>query len=142
MYKRSASKFNCPCSDRKPQSLTVAGQYDLWVRKGSISLFGSIIHSSSTLHRVTSPLTHSVPCIRHVRNPYGPTSQAAEVAFLSCSSRIRLLQRISNNFEGIWDAYPQRSGQLSSMPLRSFNFVRPAHKDYADTDHTEASNLP
>ena len=104
------------------QSLALVGQYDLWVRKGAVSVLGAVIHSSSTLHRVFAPSSHSLPCIRHVQNPYGPSNQPAEISVISCSTRIRLLRRLSKKFKRIWNA-PQQN-----IIYRSFRFVRVIYK--------------
>ncbi|MCJ1385179.1 Polynucleotide 5'-hydroxyl-kinase grc3 [Xylographa soralifera] len=84
-------------------TLTPVGQYDLWVRKGTVSVLGAVLHASSKLHRVYAPSSHSLPSIRHLRNPFGPAQQPAEITIYSCSSRIRLLRRVSRKFRRIWN---------------------------------------
>ncbi|MCJ1286197.1 Polynucleotide 5'-hydroxyl-kinase grc3 [Xylographa opegraphella] len=83
--------------------LTPVGQYDLWVRKGTVSILGAVLHPSPKLHRVYAPSSHSLPSIRHLRNPFGPAQQPAEISIYSCTSRIRLLRRVSRKFRRIWN---------------------------------------
>ncbi|MCJ1391651.1 Polynucleotide 5'-hydroxyl-kinase grc3 [Xylographa bjoerkii] len=91
-----------PCL-RYLQTLTPIGQYDLWVRKGTVSILGAVLHASSKLYRVYAPSSHSLPSIRHLRNPFGPAKQPAEITLTSCNSRIRLLRRVSRRFRRIWN---------------------------------------
>ncbi|MCJ1432518.1 Polynucleotide 5'-hydroxyl-kinase grc3 [Xylographa pallens] len=84
-------------------TLTPIGQYDLWVRKGTVSILGAVLHASPKLHRVYAPSSHSLPSIRHLRNPFGPAHQPAEITIYSCNSRIRLLRRVSRKFRRIWN---------------------------------------
>jgi len=85
------------------QSLTLVGQYDLWVRKGAVNIAGAVLHVSSRLHRVYAPSTHSLPSIRPIPNPYGPQNLPAEITVISCTSRIRLLKQLSPKFGRVWN---------------------------------------
>ena len=84
------------------------GQYDLWVRKGAVSVFGGLFHASSELHRIYAPSTHALPKIKAIPNPFDGSNQAAEVTLLSCSSRVRLLKNVLSKFVRIWNRTFQR----------------------------------
>ncbi|KAL8789074.1 MAG: hypothetical protein Q9213_001337 [Squamulea squamosa] len=84
-------------------TLTLIGQYELWVRKGAVSLLGAVLHPSSAVYRVFAPSTHSLPVIRSVRNPYGPADQPIEVTITSLRCGIRSLKQVSPMFDRIWN---------------------------------------
>ena len=85
------------------QSLTLIGQYDIWVRKGVISLFGAVLPASSKLYRVYAPATHALPVLKSVANPYGRYGEPAEIRIISCKSRIRMLEDLSPEFGRLWN---------------------------------------
>lgn len=92
------------CTETREQTLAIVGQYDIWVRKGAISLSGALLRASSKLHRVYAPTTHAIPVIRPSLDPYGSGPQMSEVTFFSCTSGLRSLKRISTSFGRIWNA--------------------------------------
>lgn len=83
-------------------SVSVVGEYDLWVKKGSIRLLGATIHASSDSFRVQSPTTHSIPSIEALSNPFGPASQEIDIRLSSCSSGLRRLRQCDPRFSRIW----------------------------------------
>ena len=84
------------------RSLAIVGEYDLWLRKGSISVLGTTIHSSSKLYRVYAPQTHAIPLIKALTNPFGPLLQIAEFRLCSASSGIRQLRKCNSKLSRIW----------------------------------------
>ncbi|CAG8377958.1 unnamed protein product [Penicillium salamii] len=79
-------------------NLALLGQYDLWVKRGVVSLMGAKLHASSQLHRVYAPSTHSLPVIKCVSGIDGE----AEVEIKSCNDGIAHLQDLSPQYQKIW----------------------------------------
>ncbi|KAL9609589.1 MAG: hypothetical protein Q9167_005662 [Letrouitia subvulpina] len=101
---------------RENDTIILIGQYDLWVRKGAVSLYGAVLHPSSQLHRVYAPSTHALPSLRLAPNPYGPAKQIAEITLSACKSRIRLLNQLSPKFSRIWN--PKDTSIDERMPQK------------------------
>jgi polynucleotide 5'-hydroxyl-kinase GRC3/NOL9 len=80
------------------QTLALLGHYDLWVKRGVVSLMGAKLHPSSKLHRVYAPSTHSLPVIKCVSGIDGE----AEVEITSCNSGIARLRELSPLYQRIW----------------------------------------
>ncbi|KAL8798674.1 MAG: hypothetical protein Q9182_006485 [Xanthomendoza sp. 2 TL-2023] len=103
--------------------LILIGQYEIWVRKGAISILGAVLYPSSSAHRVFAPSTHSLPVIRPVRNPFGPPDQPVEISILSFQCGIRLLKQISPMFGLIWNKgiklSDDRESDSSTIPSKS-----------------------
>lgn len=83
-------------------SVSVVGEYDLWIKKGSIRILGATMHASSRSFRVQCPTTHSISPIEALSNPFGPASQAIDICLSSCSSGLRRLRQCDPRFQGIW----------------------------------------
>ncbi|EKV06892.1 RNA processing protein Grc3, putative [Penicillium digitatum] len=79
-------------------NLALLGYYDLWVKRGVVSLMGAKLHPSSQLHRVYAPSTHSLPVIKCVAGVDGE----AEVEIKSCTSGISRLRDLSPLFQRVW----------------------------------------
>ncbi|KAJ5499660.1 Pre-mRNA cleavage complex II Clp1 [Penicillium expansum] len=79
-------------------NLALLGHYDLWVKRGVVSLMGAKLHPSSQLHRVYAPSTHSLPVIKCVAGVDGD----AEVEIKSCTSGISRLRDLSPLYQRIW----------------------------------------
>ena len=110
----------------------MVGQYDIWVRKGAISIMGAVLHPSSKLHRVFAPSTHSLPSIRPITDPYRPSPQSTELTIISCTSGIRLLRHLSPKFGRIWNKCDAPDIQMANsidISKRSFTFVSVAEHD-------------
>ncbi|KAJ5773608.1 hypothetical protein N7457_008504 [Penicillium paradoxum] len=80
------------------QNLALLGHYDLWVKRGVVSLMGAKLHPSSQLHRVYAPSTHSLPVIKCVAGIDGD----AEIEIKSCNSGIARLRDLSPLYQRIW----------------------------------------
>ena len=106
--------------------LAPIGQYELWVRKGAVTISGTLLHASAKLYRVYAPSTHALPVIRYLRSPFGPAYQPAEITLYSLSTNIRLLGRVSLKLMRIWNRASEESNRVpGSManPRRSFTLV-------------------
>ncbi|KUM56664.1 hypothetical protein ACN42_g10544 [Penicillium freii] len=79
-------------------NLALLGHYDLWVKRGVVSLMGAKLHPSSQLHRVYASSTHSLPVIKCVAGIDGD----AEVEIKSCTSGISRLRDLSPLYQRIW----------------------------------------
>ncbi|KAJ5574182.1 uncharacterized protein N7459_008609 [Penicillium hispanicum] len=80
-------------------SLALVGQYDLWVKRGVVSLMGAKLHPSSRVYRVYAPSTHSLPTIKCVSGVDG----AAEVEIKSCNNGLARLRDLSPLYQRIWN---------------------------------------
>jgi len=108
------------------QILTLVGQYDIWVRRGAISISGAVLRPSSRLHRVHAPSTHSLPPIRPLQDPYGSSQQLTELTILACGDGIRSLKQVSTRFRRIWNhkhVPTKRNGPAVDLIRRSFVLV-------------------
>ncbi|KAL9624186.1 MAG: hypothetical protein Q9204_007893 [Flavoplaca sp. TL-2023a] len=94
--------------------MTIIGQYQIWVRKGAVSVLGATLHPSSAAYRVFAPSTHSLPVIRPIWNPFGPAEQPVEITIVSFRSGIRLLKQVSPHFGRIWSTAINVSGDITN----------------------------
>jgi polynucleotide 5'-hydroxyl-kinase GRC3/NOL9 len=106
------------------QSIVLIGHYDLWVKRGVVSLMGAKLHPSSRVYRVYAPSTHSLPVIKCVTGVDG----AAEVEFKSCHSGISRLRDLSPLYQRVWNSGNTLADRLSLKTLgqdtrRSFSVV-------------------
>lgn len=75
------------------------GQYDIWVKRGVVSLMGAKLHPSPRVYRVYAPSTHSLPIIKCVSGVDGE----AEVQIKSCNSGLSRLRDVSPLYQKIWN---------------------------------------
>lgn len=94
---------------KEKMNLALLGQYDLWVKRGVISLMGAKLHPSSRLHRVYAPSTHSLPVIKCVSGIDGE----AEVEIKSSHSGIARLRDLSPLYQKIWNGNNTAADTLS-----------------------------
>ena len=80
----------------------LAGECDVWVRSGSVSIVGARIQASSKLHRVYAPYSHSLPAICNPKRQEGKQSQTSEIALISCQDSLRKLFICSQLFNDVW----------------------------------------
>jgi polynucleotide 5'-hydroxyl-kinase GRC3/NOL9 len=100
------------------------GHYDLWVKRGVISLMGAKLHPSPRLYRVYAPSTHSLPVIKCVAGVDGE----AEIEVKSCNSGIYQLRHLSPLYQRIWNGKNTPSDKLtlkkaSASTKRTFSVV-------------------
>ncbi|KAL2809206.1 hypothetical protein BJX63DRAFT_406599 [Aspergillus granulosus] len=94
---------------REKMSMVLIGHYDLWVKRGVVSLMGAKLHPSPRVYRVYAPSTHSLPVIKCVSGVDG----AAEVEFKSCHSGIYRLRNLSHLYQRIWNGANSPADKLS-----------------------------
>ncbi|KAE8356573.1 polynucleotide 5'-hydroxyl-kinase grc3 [Aspergillus coremiiformis] len=84
---------------KEKMSIVLLGHYDLWVKRGVVSVMGAKLHPSPRLYRVYAPSTHSLPVIKCVSGVDG----AAEIEVKSCHSGIYRLRGLSPLYRRIWN---------------------------------------
>ncbi|KAF3386835.1 Polynucleotide 5'-hydroxyl-kinase grc3 [Penicillium rolfsii] len=84
---------------KEKTNLALLGQYDLWVKRGVVSLMGAKLHPSARAFRVYAPSTHSLPVIKCVSGVDGE----AEVEIKSCKSGLARLRYLSPLYQKIWN---------------------------------------
>ncbi|PYH97032.1 polynucleotide 5'-hydroxyl-kinase grc3 [Aspergillus ellipticus CBS 707.79] len=94
---------------REKMSLVMLGHYDVWVKRGVISLMGAKLHPSSRVYRVYAPSTHSLPVIKCIAGVNGE----AEVEFKSCHSGIYRLKDLSPLYQRIWNGKNTTADKLT-----------------------------
>ncbi|PYH40543.1 putative RNA processing protein Grc3 [Aspergillus saccharolyticus JOP 1030-1] len=94
---------------KEKMSLVFIGHYDLWVKRGVVSLMGAKLHPSSRVYRVYAPSTHSLPVIKCVSGVDG----AAEVEVKSCHSGIYRLRHLSPLYERVWNSKNTAADKLT-----------------------------
>ncbi|KAL4926842.1 putative RNA processing protein Grc3 [Aspergillus undulatus] len=94
---------------REKLSIVLIGHYDLWVKRGVVSLMGAKLHPSPRVYRVYAPSTHSLPVIKCVTGVGG----AAEVEFKSCHSGISRLRDLSPLYQRVWNSGTTPADRLS-----------------------------
>ncbi|PTU25177.1 hypothetical protein P175DRAFT_0451630 [Aspergillus ochraceoroseus IBT 24754] len=94
---------------REKLSFVLIGQYDLWVKRGVVSLMGAKLHPSPRVYRVYAPSTHSLPVLKCVSGVDG----AAEVEFKSCHSGIYRLRELSPLYQRVWNHKNTPADKLS-----------------------------
>ncbi|KAI1909147.1 Polynucleotide 5'-hydroxyl-kinase grc3 [Ophidiomyces ophidiicola] len=109
---------------RENTAITILGQYDLWVKRGVVSILGAKLPPSPQVYRVYAPSTHSLPVIK----PIGGDS--AEVEISSCRSGLPLLRRVSDLHRRIWCSSDSSSGNsLTQGGLMSFSILHSSSDD-------------
>ncbi|KAL8828438.1 MAG: hypothetical protein Q9170_006603 [Blastenia crenularia] len=119
-------------SIQEGESVTLVGQYGLWIRRGAVSLAGAVLHQSSTVYNVYAPSTQSLPSICPIRNPFGPSEQQTIVTVLQYNSGLRLLRHVSPRFGHIWNqntAYTDYATTSVSPLRRTFQFLATSSDD-------------
>ncbi|KAL4990999.1 hypothetical protein BDW68DRAFT_153113 [Aspergillus falconensis] len=94
---------------REKMSIVLIGHYDLWVKRGVVSLMGAKLHPSPRVYRVYAPSTHSLPVIKCVTAVDG----AAEVEFKSCHSGVTRLRDLSPLYQRVWNSGNTPADKLS-----------------------------
>ncbi|KAK2763734.1 Polynucleotide 5'-hydroxyl-kinase grc3 [Arachnomyces sp. PD_36] len=81
-------------------TLVLIGTYDLWVKRGVVSIMGAKLHASPTSYRIYAPSTHSLPVIKSVAG----MDDYAEVEIRSCSNDLYRLKHLSSLYHRIWNS--------------------------------------
>ncbi|GFF49492.1 polynucleotide 5'-hydroxyl-kinase grc3 [Aspergillus udagawae] len=115
---------------KEKMTLVLLGHYDLWVKRGVISLMGAKLHPSPRLYRVYAPSTHSLPVIKCVAGVDGE----AEIEVKSCNSGIYRLRHLSPLYQRIWNGKNTPADKLtlkkaSASPKRTFSVLYTSSDD-------------
>ncbi|KMP01890.1 GRC3 protein [Coccidioides immitis RMSCC 2394] len=106
---------------REKTTITVLGQYDLWIKRGVVSIFGAKLPPSTQIYRVYAPSTHSLPVIKTVAGVDG----YAEIEISSCRNGLPYLRHVSDLYRRIWSGKQASSGnRLTTGSGRSFSIVK------------------
>ncbi|KAJ5751613.1 hypothetical protein N7520_008530 [Penicillium odoratum] len=84
---------------KEKTNLAIIGQYDLWVKRGVVSLMGAKLPPSPRVYRVYAPSTHSLPIIKCVSGVEGE----AEVQIKSCNTGLSRLRDVSPLYQKVWN---------------------------------------
>ncbi|KAL2379541.1 hypothetical protein RJZ90_005210 [Blastomyces dermatitidis] len=107
------------------KNVALIGQYDLWVKRGVVSIMGAKLHPSPRLYRVYAPSTHSLPVIKCVSG----VEDYAEVEIRSYNNGLFRLRNLSNLYHRIWNSNEPAPGSiLQAGGLSSFSIVSPLEK--------------
>lgn len=100
------------------------GIYDIWIRRGVISLMGAKLFACPKLFRVFAPSTHSLPVIKCVSGIEG----YAEIEVRSCFNGICRLRGMSPLYDRIWNSGNTVADKetFKSSLQRTFSIVRGA----------------
>ncbi|EFQ97515.1 grc3 [Nannizzia gypsea CBS 118893] len=91
------------------ETLAVIGRYDIWVKRGVVSVMGAKLYPCDRLYRVYAPSTHSLPIIKSVSGING----FSEFELISVEDGLSELSRISNLYRRIWNG----SAEISTRSL-------------------------
>ncbi|WEW60507.1 Polynucleotide 5'-hydroxyl-kinase grc3 [Emydomyces testavorans] len=107
-------------------TITIVGQYDLWVKRGVISIFGAKLSPTPQLYRVYAPSTHSIPVIKTIAGVNG----YAEIEIKSCHNGLPRLRWVSDLYRRIWSAKQAHSRKcLITGPRVSFSILHSSSDD-------------
>ncbi|KIW27886.1 uncharacterized protein PV07_07584 [Cladophialophora immunda] len=90
------------------QKCVVLGTYTLWVKQGSVSLYGAILTATTAIHRIYAPATHALPSVEAV-------SSSAEVQLDSLNDGIRDLPYVG--LKGMWAPFGVKASASSFYVL-------------------------
>ncbi|XHF97476.1 Polynucleotide 5'-hydroxyl-kinase grc3, variant 2 [Aspergillus wentii] len=94
---------------KEKMNLALIGHYDIWVKRGVVSLMGAKLHPSARIYRVYAPSTHSLPVIKCVTGVDGE----AEIEVKSCHSGIYRLRDLSPLYQRIWNGKNTSADKLT-----------------------------
>ncbi|OAT03062.1 protein grc3, variant 4 [Blastomyces dermatitidis ER-3] len=107
-------------------NVALIGQYDLWVKRGVVSIMGAKLHPSPRLYRVYAPSTHSLPVIKCVSG----VEDYAEVEIRSYNNGLFRLRNLSNLYHRIWNSNEPAPGSiLQAGGLSSFSILHSSSDD-------------
>ncbi|KAK2831904.1 hypothetical protein FQN49_007051 [Arthroderma sp. PD_2] len=107
-------------------TLAIVGQFDIWVKRGVVSIMGAKLYPCPTVYRVYAPSTHSLPVIKSVSGPDG----YAEVEIISYNDGLPQLNRISNLYDRIWSGQGESAAKSPLAPEKaSFSILHSSSDD-------------
>ncbi|OJD24482.1 hypothetical protein ACJ73_04158 [Blastomyces percursus] len=108
------------------KNVALIGQYDIWVKRGVVSVMGAKLQPSPRLYRVYAPSTHSLPVIKCVSG----VEDFAEVEIRSCNNGLCRLRNLSNLYHRIWNSKELTpSSILQASRLSSFSILHSSSDD-------------
>ncbi|CRG85679.1 Polynucleotide 5'-hydroxyl-kinase grc3 [Talaromyces islandicus] len=112
---------------KEKTTLVLIGIYDIWVKRGVVSIMGAKLHPSPHVYRVYAPSTHSLPVIKCVSSVEG----YAEIELQSCSSNLDRLKEISPLYNRIWNSgeTPGDKSTFKGSCKRSFSILYTSSDD-------------
>ncbi|KAL8708795.1 MAG: hypothetical protein Q9220_006356 [cf. Caloplaca sp. 1 TL-2023] len=117
----------------RDDSLTLIGQYEIWVRKGAINFMGAILYPSSVAYPVYATSIHSLPSIKPIINPFAPTEQEVIITISNLHNGLRSLKHVSPTFDRIWnkaDVSPEgKVTTFGESVERTFTYLGPSSDD-------------
>ncbi|KIY03232.1 uncharacterized protein Z520_01699 [Fonsecaea multimorphosa CBS 102226] len=115
------------------QKCVALGTYTLWVKQGSVSLYGAILTAATAIHRIYAPATHTLPSIEAV-------SSSAEVQLESLNDGVRNLPYIG--LRGMWTPFGVKPSAATFYVLgHSFEQDPKAPRRLKDLDITGWKSL-
>ncbi|MCJ1359414.1 MAG: Polynucleotide 5'-hydroxyl-kinase grc3 [Icmadophila ericetorum] len=98
------------------ETVTLIGQYELWVRVGTISVLGALLHASPQVHRIYAPSTHSLPLRSLTDDPYQRVLNVVE-NYSSWQASISRLGDATAQTRTVLIAGPKGSGKSTFVRL-------------------------
>ncbi|KAI9822464.1 MAG: Polynucleotide 5'-hydroxyl-kinase grc3 [Pycnora praestabilis] len=114
---------------RPEETLAILGQYDLCVRKGTVSLLGANLQASSSIYRVYASVINPLPAIQCMDpgpSAEGIPSEGAEVELQHCMHGLRPLRKISPKYGRLWNDRSKKAQNVSErtdFEQRSFSLI-------------------
>ncbi|KAH8687447.1 hypothetical protein BGZ60DRAFT_425347 [Tricladium varicosporioides] len=88
------------------ERLVILGQYGISVQKGQITILGSTLKASKTIHKIFAPCSHSLPVIRCL----AVESNKAEICLHQSESGLGSMDYLSPLFGKLWNESPRGIG--------------------------------
>ncbi|CAD0107080.1 unnamed protein product, partial [Aureobasidium uvarum] len=104
------------------ETATFVGEYDLRVKSGYVMIYGAVLRSGPTKHRVYAPTTHALPVIIARGGP-------AEVDIISVIRSLGLLSKVSPLWTKLWHAQTPKDTHQVEPESRSFALLRSSSDD-------------
>lgn len=104
------------------ETATFVGEYDLRVQSGYVMIYGAVLRSGPTKHRVYAPTTHALPVIIARGGP-------AEVDIISVTRSLGPLSKVSPLWTKLWHAQTPKDTHQAEPETRSFALLRSSSDD-------------
>jgi polynucleotide 5'-hydroxyl-kinase GRC3/NOL9 len=98
------------------EAVTLIGHFMIWVRRGNVTIMGTLLSPSSKSQVIFAPSTHALVPVGHAAAVSAPSTQDADIVIESVFPGLRGLSRLSPSFQSIWN-------HQGNIP-RSFAYVR------------------
>lgn len=105
---------------RVGETVTLIGQYDLWVKTGTVKLYGATLRGGPhSVHRIFAPATHALPQILGL-------AAESDLEIWQFGHSLRPLGRLSPLYRRLWNHNKESSEDrkgLASLNLRGVSLV-------------------